>query len=55
VLSRRHFDAAILLQSTLGFELLDGWWMTGVLVGIDYARHPMVLAAQALGRKRIYD
>ena len=43
---------AILLQSALGFEPLDGWWITGVLIGIDYARRRMVLSAQALARKR---
>jgi hypothetical protein len=43
---------AILLQSTLGFEPLDGWWITGVLVGIDHARRRMVLSAQGFARKR---
>ena len=37
---------AILLQSVLGFELYDGWWITGVFVGVDYARRRMVLSAQ---------
>ena len=37
---------AIVRQSTLGFELHDGWRITGVLVGIDYARRGMVLSAQ---------
>ena len=32
---------AILLQSTHGFEPHDSWWITGVLVGIDYARRRM--------------
>src|SRR5260370_31542414 len=44
---------AILLQSALGFEPLDGWWITGVLIGIDYARRRMVLSPpKALARKR---
>src|SRR5580693_599544 len=43
----------ILLQSTLGFEPLDGWWITGVLVGIDYARRRMVLSAQGFGEKAL--
>jgi hypothetical protein len=29
---------AILLQSTHGFEPHDGWWITGVLGGVDCAR-----------------
>jgi len=37
---------AIVHQSTLGFELHNGWRITGVLVGIDYARRGMVLSAQ---------
>jgi len=36
----------ILLQSTLGFEPLDGWWITGVLVGVDDPRPGVVLTAQ---------
>ena len=40
---------AILLQSLLGFEPHDGRWITGVLVGVDYARRRMVLWAQGLG------
>src|SRR5271165_584068 len=44
---------AILLQSTLGLEPLDGWWITGVLVGIDDPRHRMVLSAQSLGEKAL--
>jgi hypothetical protein len=44
---------AILLQSTLGFEPLDGWWITGVLVGIDHARRRMVLSAQGFGEKAL--
>ena len=43
---------AILLQSTHGFEPHDGWWITGVLVGIDYARRRPVFSAQGLPRKR---
>src|ERR1700758_5507806 len=44
---------AILLQSTLGFEPLDGWWITGVLVGVDDPRRWMVLTAQGLGEKAL--
>jgi hypothetical protein len=36
----------ILLKSACGFELHNGWRITGVLVGIDYARRGMVLFAQ---------
>ena len=42
---------AILLQSLLGFEPLDGWWITGVLVGVDYARRRMIPPAQGFGEK----
>src|SRR5208337_3313443 len=52
VLHRRSMPA-ILLQSTLGLEPLDGWWITGVLVGIDYARRRMVLSAQGFGEKAL--
>ena len=44
---------AILLQSTHGFEPHDGWWITGVLVGVDDARRWMVLTAQGLGEKAL--
>ena len=44
---------AILLQSLLGFEPLDGWWITGVLVGVDYARRRMVPPAQGFGEKAL--
>src|ERR1700736_4716207 len=44
---------AILLQSLLGFEPLDGWWMTSMLVGVDDARRRMVLSAQSLGEKAL--
>jgi hypothetical protein len=44
---------AILLQSALGFEPLDGRWITGVLIGIDYARRRMVLSAQGFGEKAL--
>jgi hypothetical protein len=49
---------AVLLQSTLGFEPLDGWWITGVLVGADDPRRgvvspPKALALKALGRRCI--
>ena len=44
---------AILLQSTRGFEPHDGCWITGVLVGVDYARRRMVLSAQGFGEKAL--
>src|SRR5271166_4249676 len=44
---------AILLQSALGFEPLDGWWIAGVLIDIDYARRRMVLSAQGFGEKAL--
>src|SRR5271170_4359499 len=43
----------ILLQSLLGFEPHDGWRITGVLVGVDYARRRMVLSAQGFGEKAL--
>ena len=44
---------AIFHQSTLGFELPDGWRIPGVLVGIDYARRGMVLSAQGFREKAL--
>jgi hypothetical protein len=44
---------AILPQSTLGFEVHDGWRVTGVLVGIDYARRRMICSAQRFGEKAL--
>jgi len=44
---------AILLQGTLGFEVHDGWRITGVLVGIDYARRRMICSAQRFGEKAL--
>jgi hypothetical protein len=37
--------SAVLVQKTVGFELNDGWRIAGVLVGISYPRHRMVLTA----------
>ena len=45
--------AAFLLQSTLGFEPHDSWRITGVLVGVNYARRRMVLSAQGPGEKAL--
>ena len=42
---------AVLLQNTVGFELNDGWWIAGVLVGVDDPRRRMVLPAQGFGQK----
>src|SRR5208337_930988 len=44
---------AILHQSTREFEPHDGWRITGVLVGVDYARRPMVLSAQGFDEKAL--
>jgi hypothetical protein len=44
---------AILLESTLAFESLDGWWISGVPVGIDYSRRRMVLPAQRFAQKAL--
>jgi hypothetical protein len=42
---------AILLQRTLGFEVHDGWRITGVLVGINDPRRRMVLSARGFVRQ----
>jgi hypothetical protein len=42
---------AILLQSPHRFEPHDGWWITGMLVGVDYARRRMVFSAQSFAEK----
>ena len=44
---------AVVHQSTLGFELHNGWWITGVLVDIDYAWRGMVLSAQGFRQKAL--
>ena len=31
----------------------DGWWITGVLIGVDYARHRMVFSAQGFAEKAL--
>jgi hypothetical protein len=45
--------AAVLLQNTVGLELHDGRWITGVLVGVDDPRRRMVLSAQGPGEKAL--
>src|SRR5271166_6863474 len=45
--------STVLLQNTVGFELSDGWWISRVLVGIDYPRRGMVLPAQGFGQKAL--
>src|SRR5271165_4204059 len=44
---------AILHQSTREFEPHDGRWITGVLVGVDDPRRPMVLSAQGFDEKAL--
>src|SRR5271166_5027005 len=44
---------AVLLQSTLGFELHNRRRITGVLVGVDYPRSRMVLTAQGFSQKAL--
>ena len=41
----------VLLQNTVGFELNDGWRISGVLVGIDYPRCRMARLRPALLRE----
>ena len=38
-------------QNTVGFELNDGWRITGVLVGVDYSRRRMACFAQRFAQK----
>src|SRR5271165_1584433 len=45
--------SAVLLQSTLSFELHYRRRITGVLVGVDDPRRRMVLSAQSLGEKAL--
>jgi hypothetical protein len=40
--------STVLLQNTVGFELSDGRWITGVLVGVDDPRVRMVRTSQSL-------
>jgi len=40
---------AILLQSSLSLKLDNGWWVSGVLVGVNNPRGRMVVSAQGLG------
>src|SRR6202790_1631702 len=42
---------AILHQSVLGFELYDGWRVSGLLVGVDDPRVGMVRTSQGFGQK----
>src|ERR1700686_2150232 len=44
---------AILHQSTLGFELYDGWQVSGLLVGVDDPRVGMVRTSQGFGQKAL--
>jgi hypothetical protein len=44
---------AILLQSASGFELYDGWRVSGVLVGVDDPRVRMVRTSQGFGQKAL--
>ena len=43
----------VLLQNTVGFELNDGWWISSVLVGIDYPRCGMARSAQSFCEKTL--
>ena len=45
--------STVLLQGALGFELYDGWRVSGVLVGVDNPRVRMVCTSQALAKKRL--
>jgi hypothetical protein len=43
----------VFLQNTVGFELNDGWWISSVLVGIDYPRCRMARSAQRFCEKTL--
>ena len=42
-----------LLQNAISFELNDGWWISSVLVGIDYPRCRMARSAQSFCEKTL--
>src|SRR6202049_1622161 len=44
---------AILHQSTLGFELYDGWQVSGLLVGVDDPGGASVRPSQGFGEKAL--
>src|SRR6202790_2504621 len=44
---------AILHQSALGFELYDGWRVSGLLVGVDDPRVGMGRTSQGFGQKAL--
>jgi len=44
---------AVLLQNPLVFEVHDGWRITGVLVGIDYARRRMICSDERFGEEAL--
>jgi hypothetical protein len=43
----------VLLQNAISFELNDGWWISSVLVGIDYPRCRMARSAQSFCEKTL--
>src|ERR1700730_1592277 len=45
--------STVLLQSALGFELYDGWRVSGLLVGVDHPRVRMRRASQGFGQKAL--
>ena len=45
--------STLLFQNTAGFELNDGGWISGVLVGIDDPRRVMVFPAQGFGKRSV--
>jgi len=45
--------STVLLQSALGFELYDGWRVSGVLVGVDNPRLGMVRTSQSFTQEAL--
>ena len=43
----------VLLQNAISFELNDGWWISSVLIGIDYPRCRMARSAQSFCEKTL--
>ena len=45
--------STVLLQSAFGFELYDGWRVSGVLVGVDNPRLGMVRTSQSFTQEAL--
>ena len=43
----------LFLQSSFGFKLDNGWWVSGILVAVDNPRGRMVRASQGFGQEAL--